>query len=45
MVITYKKEYGPGTYGVDPRTYCVWVVWNHEGDFVLMEMDQGKNRA
>lgn len=34
----WKKEYGLGTYGVDPRSFVVWAVLDHEGDFVLMEM-------
>ncbi len=35
VVGPWKAAYGLGTYGVDPKTYTVWAVLNHESNFVL----------
>jgi hypothetical protein len=35
VVGPWKATYGLGTYGVDPKTYTVWAVLNHESNFVL----------
>jgi len=31
----WKKAYGLGTYGVDPKTHSVWAVINYTGDFAI----------
>lgn len=35
VVGPWKATYGLGSYGVDPKTYTVWAVLNHESNFVL----------
>jgi hypothetical protein len=35
IVGPWKATYGLGSYGVDPKTYTVWAVLNHESNFVL----------
>lgn len=38
----YKAGYGLGTYGVDPGSETAWAVINHEGDFIVRNINAAK---
>jgi hypothetical protein len=41
VVGKYKRNYGPGAYGIDPVTKTVWASVNHGGEFAIVASSDG----